>query len=611
MVTKYKSIIIRTLFCILLLLGIMIFCSIKLFGSNKKETTNEPIDYFAGLNFVDLSENKEIGKIEYIDNVSSNIKYSIMYPVIGNESIDNEIKEKIDNLINNYEKNNLTNSKTVNRYYFLDYDIYVSCDSLISLVFKETSINKSKVLSETDYSYVFDVIENKELSKEDIFKAGYETVITKYLKDDFVKGYYFVLRNDRLVVNGNVDISYKELKEYLKIKFDSKKTYSNDVKEFSYKNVFKKYVAKEKINVYKRNDLGSDVLTSINKNKTFVVYKEGEDSFSLILYDNVVGYVESGKIKEYKETTKEEKTATDSKDNEEKEDVKEEVKEEIYDTPVTVYATTDVNIREGASTKSKKLGVLSTGDSIEKVGIKGTWAKVKYNDGYAYISNGALSKTKPKDWTEVKNVVPQGTIDPTKPMVALTFDDGPNNTSTVKILNTLEKYNVRATFFDQGKYMIKYPEIVKREASLGEVGMHTYSHSNLNKLSVEQLKREIDLSKETYLKVLGYEPKLIRAPYGNSNSTVLKNVDLPFIYWTIDTLDWKSQNVNSIMNKVSGKNLDGKIILMHSIHNASAKAVEVMIPYLLDSGYQLVTISELAQYRGYSLQGGKIYYSFY
>ncbi len=598
---QYKSLILKVIIG-LLLIGIIIFIAFKLFTGNKKETTNEPIDYFAGLNFEDLSENKEIGKTEYIDNVSSNIKYSVKYPVIGSEKIDKEIKKIVDDLINNYEKDNLTNSKTVNRYYFLDYDVYVSCDNLISLVLKETSLNKSKVLSETSYSYVFNVESKKQLSKDDIFKAGYETVIAKYLKDDFVKGYYFVIRNDKLVVNGNVEIPFKEMNDHLKIKVDSKKSYSNDIKEVSYKDVFKKYVAKEKINVYKKNDLSSDVLISIDKDKNFVVYKDGEDDFSLILYDNVVGYVESSKIKEYKETVKVESSSTSSST---------EVKEEIYDTPVTVYATTDVNIREGASSKTKKLGVLVTGDSIEKVGIKGTWAKVKYNDGFAYIANGALSKTKPKSWTDIKDVAPQGEIDPTKPMVALTFDDGPNNTSTVRILNTLEKYNVKATFFDQGKNMIKYPEVVKREASLGEVGMHTYSHSNLNKLSEEQLKREIELSKETYFKVLGYEAKLIRAPYGNSNSKVLKNVDLPFIYWTIDTLDWQSQNVNSIMKKVSGKNLDGKIILMHSIHDASAKATEVMVPYLIDSGYQLVTVSELAQYRGYSLQGGKIYYSFY
>ncbi len=602
----------------LLLLMIIVFVLCKFFLYDRTETLNEPIDYFADLYFEDISENKEIGKAEEINNVNNNIRYKVKYPVIGNEEIDKEIKSIVDNLISLNEEKNLTNNSTVNKYYFLDYKIYVSCDNLISLVFNEV-VNGSnlKVVSDTNYSYVFNIETKKKLEKDDIFKYGYESVIAKYLKDDIGKGYYYVIRNDKIVLNDSIEIPFTELKDYLNVNTESKKTYSNDVKEVVYKVVNKKYVSKVDTVIYSKDDVNSEKLVNIKKGIKVNVFRSGENGFSVVLFDSVIGFVQNKDIEVYKEPVKEEKPVTNSgnnsnNDNNNNSSDKKEEPEDVTNVKGTiVYATTDVNIRSSASAKSKKLGELKYGESIEKIGYVKGWAKVKYNGKAAYITNDCLSPTKLKSWTKVENVPPQGAIDPSKPMVVLTFDDGPNNTSTVKILNTLEKYNVKATFFDQGNKMLKYPEIAKREARIGEVGTHTYSHSNLNKLSEEKIKREIELSKETFKKVMGYEPKLFRAPYGNSNSKVLKYIDMPVIYWTIDTLDWKTLNVNAIMSKVDKRNLDGKIILLHSVHSSTAAAVEVMVPYLLDAGYQLVTVSELAQYRGYTLQPGKIYYDFY
>ena len=195
--------------------------------------------------------------------------------------------------------------------------------------------------------------------------------------------------------------------------------------------------------------------------------------------------------------------------------------------------------------------------------------------------------------------------------VALTFDDGPNPVSTPMILDTLEKYKVHATFFDLGNLVVRYPDVVKREALNGEVGTHTYSHKNLNTLSVDAINQELKLSREASKKVLGTEPILLRPPYGNANATVKALANMPIINWDVDSLDWKYRNKDLTLNEIyKYGNLDGRIILMHSIYTSTAEAVAILVPDLLDKGYQIVSVSEMATYRGYTLQTGTIYHNF-
>ena len=200
-------------------------------------------------------------------------------------------------------------------------------------------------------------------------------------------------------------------------------------------------------------------------------------------------------------------------------------------------------------------------------------------------------------------------INAKKPMVALTFDDGPNGTATPKILNTLEKYGVVATFFDLGQNIANYPKVVKREEELGcEVASHTYSHKNLNTLSTKQIQNDLNKAIKAYENVLGHKPALVRPPYGNANATVKKAINYPLINWDIDTLDWKSRNASKILNEVHKySDYDGRIILMHGIYDSTADAVAKLVPELINKGYQLVTVSELAEYKGYTLKPGKVY----
>lgn len=199
----------------------------------------------------------------------------------------------------------------------------------------------------------------------------------------------------------------------------------------------------------------------------------------------------------------------------------------------------------------------------------------------------------------IRNQIEIRAIDPSKPMVALTFDDGPFPKTTGRILNCMEKYGVVATFFELGQNIAAYPDVVKREADLGmEIGSHSWSHPNFKEISEKKAKEQIAKTNQALIKACGQKATVFRPPYGNNTKSIEKNAGAPIILWSVDTLDWKSRNAKSVMKVVKGvKNLDGRVILMHSIYDSSAEAVEKMVPWLLEKGYQLVTVSELLKYK--------------
>lgn len=205
-------------------------------------------------------------------------------------------------------------------------------------------------------------------------------------------------------------------------------------------------------------------------------------------------------------------------------------------------------------------------------------------------------------------------IDPKKPMVALTFDDGPAPKATNAILDTLEKHNVVATFFDVGYRVERYPDVVKRAASLGnEIASHSYDHKDFAKLTPQQIQEDVKKVNAAFQKA-EVVPTLFRPPYGSTNNTVSQNVPLPIVTWSVDTLDWKTRNTQSILQTIEKEgNLDGKVILMHGIYDTTAAAVEKLVPSLIEQGYQIVTVSELLQYRHQVTPvSGKLYgYSYF
>lgn len=192
-------------------------------------------------------------------------------------------------------------------------------------------------------------------------------------------------------------------------------------------------------------------------------------------------------------------------------------------------------------------------------------------------------------------------IDPDKPMVALTFDDGPDSVSTNLILDTLDEYEARATFFVVG-YKIKENETtIKRAYDIGcEIGSHTYNHVDLTTLNISQSKAQINNTNKAIKAITGQKRVLLRPPYGAVNEEILKEVTTPIILWSIDTEDWITREPDNTVKNVMNNVKDGSIILLHDSYEETAQATVELIKQLTEEGYQLVTVSEL----GYHKLGG-------
>lgn len=201
-------------------------------------------------------------------------------------------------------------------------------------------------------------------------------------------------------------------------------------------------------------------------------------------------------------------------------------------------------------------------------------------------------------------------IDPNKPMIALTFDDGPNKEVTNKILNILEKNNARATFFVVGRNLEKNKETLKRMLSLNcQIGNHTQNHKNLTYLTKNQIIKEVSSTDEMLVKYTGKKADLVRVPFGSYNETVKSSIKSPLIMWNVDTKDWQTKNTKLIVQEIRNKAKDGNIVLMHDLYNATAEAANIIIPELIKKGFQLVTIEELFSAKKIPLENGKIYFN--
>ena len=194
-----------------------------------------------------------------------------------------------------------------------------------------------------------------------------------------------------------------------------------------------------------------------------------------------------------------------------------------------------------------------------------------------------------------------------RPLIALTFDDGPGQ-YTDKLLDCLEENNAHATFFMLGQLVDQYPETVKRMVELGcELGNHSWDHQNMLDLSLDGVVKEFGDTDQALIDACGQESTVIRPPYGNYTDDIIAAVGKPFILWSIDSLDWKyldaDLDYNGIMND---SNLgDGAVILMHDIHGPSVDAALRLIPALVDQGYKLVTVSEMAAAKNVTLKPAK------
>ena len=207
--------------------------------------------------------------------------------------------------------------------------------------------------------------------------------------------------------------------------------------------------------------------------------------------------------------------------------------------------------------------------------------------------------------------ITENNIDSSKPMIALTFDDGPG-VHTQRLLDVFQQYGGKCTFFVLGNNLDNRKTILKRIAAEGhEIGNHSWSHRQFTSIGIDEVKDQIMMTRAKIFDITGVDSTIVRPPYGAYNDEIRalgKEIGVAFINWSVDTLDWKLKNADAIYNEIMKDAADGHIILCHDLHKTTVDAMEKAIPELIEEGYQLVTVSELLTCRGGKIEDGNIYY---
>lgn len=190
----------------------------------------------------------------------------------------------------------------------------------------------------------------------------------------------------------------------------------------------------------------------------------------------------------------------------------------------------------------------------------------------------------------------QNVSDEVKPVVALTFDDGPNASSTPILLDGLKERKVRATFFLIGENVEKdeNEKIVKRMYEEGHlIGNHTYTHCNLSKLETGEAKKELEQTDTVIEKITGKQPVFVRAPYGELPVDSEQDLNRIYIGWTVDPLDWMTEDTGAVVKAVVEEINPGDVILLHDCYPSSVQAAIRIVDLLQGKGYEFVTVDHL------------------
>ena len=317
--------------------------------------------------------------------------------------------------------------------------------------------------------------------------------------------------------------------------------------------------------------------------------------------------------------------------------VKEDGKSPVFTEPDEIQETITGTPESEDAGKGEDADLIPEGDD------KGTMSEVPGNDGNVEISTEPETgdkdetKTEPEDdegaagtepetgdangdeGNESENTegitdVPQPNmkeervIDPDKPMVALTFDDGPYRNNTKAIMELFEQYGGRATFFVVGYHLDVYTEATLEAYRRGfQIGNHTLNHPALRQISdAEGMEEIVGLNRK--LNELGIPGDvMLRPPYGEFTQYLQENLTVPMIGWNVDSADWLSKDAEKIYERVVGKVKDGDIVLLHDLHDATAEAMQRVVPALVEQGFQLVTVEELFRMKGIEPKAGEYY----
>lgn len=184
--------------------------------------------------------------------------------------------------------------------------------------------------------------------------------------------------------------------------------------------------------------------------------------------------------------------------------------------------------------------------------------------------------------------------------IALTFDDGPHPNYTEQILDLLDEYGAKATFFTVGSCVEQYPEIVAKTVARGhEIGNHTFDHVNLRNTATDKCKKQLTDTEDVLVAAAQVKPKLLRPPEGRYSDTVCRiaeELGYKVVLWTVDTRDWAHTSPEKIFENVRKNVKSGDIILFHDYvvgNSPTCDALRLVLPYLKERGYSAVTVSEL------------------
>lgn len=239
----------------------------------------------------------------------------------------------------------------------------------------------------------------------------------------------------------------------------------------------------------------------------------------------------------------------------------------------------------------------------------------KLNDFLKYDTQGKIIEEKPPVVVEPKPeeavVEPAPIVENTnKQYVAFTFDDGPYPEVTDRIVSAFEKVQGHATFFVVGNRVGQYGQSVVNAYQKGnQIGNHSFNHPSLAKLGEVELAQQINSTNEVVQSIIGESPQILRPTFGEVSDLMLNQVTMPMINWDVDSLDWKSRNTQTIVDTVMQNIKPNSIVLMHDLYPTTAEAVEILIEKLSALNYEFVTINQLAQLNGQTLNAGQVYWS--
>lgn len=232
------------------------------------------------------------------------------------------------------------------------------------------------------------------------------------------------------------------------------------------------------------------------------------------------------------------------------------------------------------------------------------------SDSEGSESSGEEITEKPTEKEEekpVEDVVLDYEIDPSKPVIALTFDDGPNTTTTNQVLDLLQKYKVKASFFLIGDNIDdESAKSVKRAYDMGcEINNHSKTHSYMNEMSADDIAAEVKFVADKVEEITGETTKFFRPPYIAVSDTMYSNIDMPFING-VGCNDWDANvSVEKRLKSLNRQIKDGVIILLHDVkgNDLTVEMLDTLIPQLLEEGYQFATVSELFEAKGVEISG--------